>query len=298
MYLKDLLDWGIQSLKNVGIETARLDAEVLLAHVLRKERGQLYIDMQEPVGEEGESRYRSFIGKRIAHTPVTYLTGHKEFMSLDFIVNESVLIPRPDTEVLVETVCKIGKPGSRVLELGTGSGAIAVSLAKYREDWRILATDLSMDALLAAKENARLNGVIDRVFFVQMDLFDALCTMNRATPCTINCATTGLFDWVVSNPPYVPSEEISGLPYEISMYEPRLALDGGKDGLDVIRKILLDAYKVLKPDGNLAIEIGFGQGESVRVIADEVGRYSNCSIIKDYSGIPRVFYCQIRNSDV
>ena len=290
MYLKEILQWGINCLKDAGIETPRLDAEVLLAYALKKDRIQIYLDNLEIVGKEQESLYTALIEKRASRIPVSYLTGLKEFMSLNFIVNESVLIPRPDTEILVETVCKMGKPGSRILDLGTGSGAIAVSLAKYNEDWRVIATDLSINALLIAKENARINGVIDRIYFIQMNLFDGLCTMNLAN--------TGLFDWVVSNPPYISSGKIPKLPYEISKYEPKLALDGGKDGLDVIKKILSNAYKTLKPNGNLAIEIGYDQKEGVKIIADTIGRYSNYQFIKDYSGVPRVFYCQIKGSDV
>lgn len=290
MYLKELLQWGIGSLKDAGIETAALDAEVLLAYVLGKNRTQLYLDGQEVVGNEAESIYNTVIGKRVSRVPVSYLTGHKEFMSLDFCVNESVLIPRPDTEILVETICKMGKPGSLVLELGTGSGAIAVSLAKYNEDWGILATDISMNALLVAKENAKINGVSDRVYFAQMDMFDGLRMMNHATP--------GIFDWVVSNPPYIASGEIYQLSPEIRKYEPKLALDGGLDGLDAIREILSKAFMVLKPDGKLAIEMGYGQRDPVQAIADSVGRYSQYRVVNDYSGTPRVFYCQLSNSDV
>ena len=145
-----------------------------MAHALKKDRLKLYLDLEEAVDEESELYYRILIGRRSDLMPISYLTGHKEFMSLDFMVNENVLIPRPETEVLVETICRLGKAGSRVLELGTGSGAIAVSLAKYNLDWRIVATDLSMEALLVARENARCNGVIDRVSFLQADLFSGM----------------------------------------------------------------------------------------------------------------------------
>ena len=209
--------------------------------------------------------------------PVSYLTGHKEFMSLDFIVNENVLIPRPETEVLVETVCRLGEPGSRVLELGAGSGAIAVSLAKYNPDWYVLATDLSMEALIVAQENARYHGVTDRVYFLQGDLLNAFSSRSK-------------FDWVVSNPPYIPARDLAGLPAGIRRYEPILALDGGLDGLDVIRRIIAEAHRVLKPGGRLAIEIGYGQSEDVQEIASKTERYSGCSIVRDYSGISRVFH--------
>ncbi len=281
MYSKDLLQWAVGKLRKCNTETPRLDAEVLLAYAMGKDRLQLYLAMEETVDAERELSYRILIEKRSAHVPISYLTGHKEFMSLDFTVNESVLIPRPETEILVEAVCKLGEPGSRVLELGTGSGAIAVSLAKYNPDWHILATDLSMEALLVARGNARCHGVIDRISFLQGDLFDAL-------------SSQGEFDWVVSNPPYIPAEDMENLPAGVRDYEPLLALDGGRDGLDVIRRIISEAHEMLKPGGRLAIEMGYGQSNDVQGIADKIGEYSHYSMIKDYSGIPRIFCCQRR----
>jgi release factor glutamine methyltransferase len=331
---KDLLQWAVSFLlRKCNAETPRLDAEVLLAHAMKKDRLQLYLDLEVAVDEESESYYRSLIGKRSACTPVSYLTGHKEFMSLDFMVNEDVLIPRPETEVLVETVCSLGKPGGRILELGTGSGAIAVSLAKYNPDWHIVATDLSFEALMVARENARCHRVIDRICFLQGDLSGGIAKSKerkvrrrgseeaRGRVCEVEWRrgsegastrlhasssphilrntlshpyTPGPFDWVVSNPPYIPTRDLARLPDGIRKYEPVLALDGGADGLDVIRRIIAEAYTVLKPAGRLALEIGYGQSEDVQKIADETGRYSDYFIVKDYSGIPRVFYCSRR----
>lgn len=312
---KDLLQWAVSFLlRKCKAETPRLDAEVLLAHAMRKDRLQLYLDLEVAVDEESESYYRSLIGKRSACTPVSYLTGRKEFMSLDFMVNEDVLIPRPETEVLVETVCRLGKPGSRILELGTGSGAIAVSLAKYNPDWHIVATDLSFEALLVARENARCHRVIDRICFLQGDLSGGIAKSKErkvrrrgsegasthlhasSSPHILRNTlshpyTPGPFDWVVSNPPYIPTGDLARLPAGIRKYEPVLALDGGADGLDVIRRIIAEAYTVLKPAGRLALEIGYGQSKHVQKIADETGRYSNYFIVKDYSGIARVFHC-------
>lgn len=277
--LEELLRWGTEELRKCNVETPRLDAEVLLAHAMKKDRIQLYLDLKEATGEESELYYRTLIDRRSARVPVSYLTGHKEFMSLDFVVNENVLIPRPETEVLVETVCRLGEKGSRVLELGTGSGAIAVSLAKYNPDWRILATDLSVQALLVARENARYHKVMDRISFLQGDLLNAFSWHSR-------------FDWIVSNPPYIPARELARLPAGIRKYEPMLALDGGADGLDVIRRIIAEAYIILKPGGRLAIEMGYGQSEYVQNMAGETGRYSDRSIIKDHFGIPRIFCCR------
>ncbi|MBM3211604.1 peptide chain release factor N(5)-glutamine methyltransferase, partial [Candidatus Poribacteria bacterium] len=276
---------GVQELKKVEIETARLDAEVLLAQILNKDRIQLYLFPDEIIDENAEFSYKKLILQRTIRIPISYLTGHKEFMSLDFVVNRNVFIPRPETEILIENVCKLGKPESLVLDIGTGSGAIAVSLAKYNKNWRILATDISFKSLLVAKENAKLNDVLDRVNFLQTHLFSGISQKQR-------------FDWVVSNPPYIPTKELPGLAPEISKYEPKIALDGGFDGLDIIRKLLLESHKILKPQGKLAMEIGHGQSYSIQAISDKVGKYSDYSIIEDYSGIPRVFCCQIKNSSV
>jgi release factor glutamine methyltransferase len=278
--VKDLLQWAVKKLKQRGFETPRLDAEVLLAHAMKIDRLQLYLAFEDTVDKDSELYYRSMIAERLAYRPVSYLIGNKEFMSLDFIVNEDVLIPRPETEILVEMVCRQGKAGSRVLELGTGSGAIAVSLARCNLDWYIVATDLSMEAILVAQENARLHDVIDRISFVQGDLFSAFSRYSE-------------FDWVVSNPPYIPTRDLADLPPGIRQYEPILALDGGPDGLSVIRRVISEAYTVLKPGGQLAIEIGYGQSDEVQNLAYETGKYSDFSIIKDYSGIPRVFCCRL-----
>ncbi len=281
--VRDLLQWAVKKLKERGFETPRLDAEVLLTHAMKIDRLQLYLAFEDTVDKDSELYYRSMIAERLAYRPVSYLIGNKEFMSLDFMVNENVLIPRPETETLVETVWKLGMAGSRVLELGTGSGAIAVSLAKYNSDWHFVATDLSMEAILVARENARLHNVIDRISFLQGDLFSAFSRHSR-------------FDWVVSNPPYIPTRDLADLLPGISQYEPILALDGGPDGLSVIRRIISGAYRVLKPDGRLAIEIGYGQSDEVQDLAYETGRYSDFSITKDYYGVPRVFCCRLSAS--
>jgi release factor glutamine methyltransferase len=278
--VKDLLQWATEKLKERNFETPRLDAEVLLAHAMKIDRLQLYLAFEDGVDKDSELYFKSMIAERLAYKPVSYLIGNKEFMSLDLIVNESVLIPRPETEILVETVCRQGKAGSRVLELGTGSGAIAVSLARCNSDWHIVATDLSMEAILVARENARFHDVIERISFVQGDLFSAFSRHSE-------------FDWVVSNPPYIPTRDLADLSPGIRQYEPILALDGGIDGLSVIRRIISEAHTVLKPDGQLAIEIGYGLSDEVENLAYETGKYSEFSIIEDYSGVPRVFCCSL-----
>jgi release factor glutamine methyltransferase len=287
MFVKDILKQSIKLLKDGGIESPQLDAEVLLSYVLNKDRSQLYIYPDYVLNEDENSHYRALIDKRLERIPISYLTGHKEFMSLDFKVNRNVLIPRPETELLVETVCKFRSPQHpsqkviKVLDLGTGSGAIAVSLAKYNPNYSILATDVSMSALFVARENAIHNDVIDRVSFIQTDLFDGISQDSK-------------FDWVVSNPPYILTGDLPSLSQEIRKYEPILALDGGADGLDVIKRIIENAFMFLKPSGHLAIEFGYGQSDSVKRIADEIGKYSDYLIVNDYSGLPRIFCCKVK----
>ncbi|MGB9597878.1 MAG: peptide chain release factor N(5)-glutamine methyltransferase [Candidatus Poribacteria bacterium] len=275
--IKKELSWAIELLRNAGINTAQLDTEVLLAYVLNIDRVSLYLNQEIVLDIEKVNRFKSLIERRLTHTPISYLTGHKEFMSLDFKVNENVLIPRPETEILTEYVIESYINHSEILEIGTGSGVIAISIAKYKQNASVLATDLSINALILARENAVINGVEKRISFVQTDLFDAISMDYK-------------FNWIVSNPPYVPTHDIEKLSKEIK-YEPVMALDGGKDGLNIIRKIICNAYKFLAPNGRLAIEIGYGQSEAVLKIAKEIGKYSDYSFINDYAGIPRVFCC-------
>ncbi|MDQ1317893.1 MAG: release factor glutamine methyltransferase [Candidatus Poribacteria bacterium] len=293
MFVKDILKQSIKLLKDGGIETPQLDAEVLLSYVLNKARSQLYIYPDHVLNKDENSRYRALIDKRLECMPICYLTGHKEFMSLDFNVNRNVLIPRPETELLVETVCKFisntslrpsqegNNAGGKVLDLGTGSGAIAVSLAKYNPNYLVLATDVSMGALFVARENAVHNDVINRVLVIQTDLFYGISPDNK-------------FDWVVSNPPYIPTGDLPSLSEEIRKYEPILALDGGVDGLEVIKRIIKNAFMFLKPSGHLAIEFGYGQSDDVQRIAEETGKYSDYLIVNDYSEIQRFFCCKVK----
>ncbi|MEK7399712.1 MAG: peptide chain release factor N(5)-glutamine methyltransferase, partial [Candidatus Poribacteria bacterium] len=279
--VKKALIWAIESLKGGGIENPQLDAEVLLAYVLDTDRTQLYLYPETILDEEKSLYYKILTWKRQSHIPVSYLTGHKEFMSLDFKVNESVLVPRPETEILVEAVIKSSASHSKIFDLGTGSGAIAISLAKYIPDCLVLATDLSLEALMIARENAVINGVNDKILFGQTDLFDAILPNFG-------------FDYIVSNPPYIPTDDIKNLSDEVRKFEPTMAIDGGIDGLDIIRKILGNAFVLLKPSGRLAIEIGYGQSDEVQRIAEETEKYSDYAIIEDYSRIPRVFYCRAK----
>ncbi len=270
--------WTTEYFKAKGFEQPRADAEVLLAHALGMERVQLYLNYDKPLSPEELARFRGLVRRRAAYEPTQYITGKQEFWSLDFEVTPAVLIPRPETEVLVEKALEIaGNKPSLVLDLGTGSGAIAVAIAYERSAIRIIAADNSWPAIEIARKNALRNGVAERISFVVMDLFEAF-------------GSRPLFDLIVSNPPYVSDEEFLDLAPEIANYEPRCALrGGGKQGLALIRKILEGFHSNLKPEGSFLMEIGLGQAEILEagLPSDLAGRFE---FIEDYSGIKRVLH--------
>lgn len=273
-----VLQWTMEYFRDKGLEQPRADAEVLLAHVLGWERVQLYLNYDKPLSSEELTLFRGFIRRRAAYEPAQYITGKQEFWSLDFEVTPAVLIPRPETEMLVEKALEIaGDKPSFVLDLGTGSGAIAVALAHERSGIKVIAADKSWPAIEVARKNALRNGVADRVCFMVMDLFEAM--EGRQS-----------FDLIVSNPPYVSDAEILDLAPEIANYEPRSALrGGGKRGLALIRKILQEFGAHLKPGGSLLIEIGLGQAEILEegISRDLAGSFE---FIRDYSGVKRVLH--------
>ena len=277
----DALLEGQQLLLEKGIESARLECEMLMSHILKCERHQLYIMGNEPLELSLQLAYQSMLEKRLNGEPIQYILGNKEFMGLSLNVDRRVLIPRFDTEVLVESVLDAvaSKPAPiRILDLGTGSGAIAISLAVHLPKSVITAVDIKEDALCVAQHNAELNMVSDKIDFYCGDLFYALD----------NDRYQGFFDVIVSNPPYIPSSDIDSLMTEVKDFEPRSALDGGRDGLDFYRRIADTAYKFLRLDGLVAVEIGYGQGSAVRSIFQEVGKYCEMITIKDLAGIDRV----------
>lgn len=257
-----------------NINSSRLDAEILLAHVLKCRRLSLYVDADKILPLEAIFRFNQLINQRLDNIPVAYLTGFKEFMGLNFAVNENVLIPRPDTEILTEGVGKYlrGLGGGNFLDLGTGSGAICVSILKFVKNSRACAVDISEKALEVAKFNAKKFHVEDRVEFFCGNLFSPL--------------KGKIFNVIVSNPPYIPTNEIKTLQFEVQK-EPRLALDGGDDGLKFYRQIISDAPRFLVKDGLLAVEIGINQAAAVKTLMESVG-LSNIEIFKDLAGIERV----------
>jgi release factor glutamine methyltransferase len=257
-----------------GVPTPRLDAEVLLAHVLGVPRIQLYLQFDKPLAPAEVDAYREAVRRRARREPGAHITGFREFWSLEFGVDARVLAPRPETEVLVEAALgRMGEAG-RLADLGTGSGAVAVALLAERPRWTGVGVDVSAEALEVARANAARHGVGERLELREGDLFAPL--------------EGELFDAVVSNPPYIPSGEIDALEPEVSGFDPRLALDGGPDGLGVIRRLAAQTLEHLRPGGFLALECGAGQGGEVVRVLEQAGGYEGVSLIRDYSGRPRV----------
>ena len=282
----DLLDWTSGYFQQHDIPNPRLDAEVLLGHLLNKSRLQLYLHFEMPVFQEHLTPFRELIRKRIEHTPVSYLTNRKEFLSLDFYVDERVLIPRPETEQLVETILatKTDMP-QRLLELGTGSGVIATSLAVHQSEWDIVATDISEPALEVAEKNAETHACGAQITFMSGDLFEPI--KKTDTP------EKRQFNWIVCNPPYVKSVEWDSLSPDVREYEPEIALFAGDDGLDVIRRLIAEAPQYLAPNGKLLFEIGDTQADPVRALIDAEPAYCTYELIKDYAEKERLVLASV-----
>lgn len=268
MTARALIDAGAQKLETAGIETPRLDAELLLAAAAGVTRSEIVAGLVDPSG--AKATYESWIARRAEREPLAYITGTQGFRRIDLSVDARVLIPRPETELLV-AVIKVDRPCG-ILDVATGSGAVALALADELPDATILASDISPDALEVAAENAAALGAADRVSFVESDLLDGI---------------DGVFDAISANLPYVVATEIEGLQPEVARYEPRLALDGGDDGLDLVRRLAASAPAHLKPGGMLALEIGLGQAADTEAILRE-NRFVNIERHEDLSGVERV----------
>lgn len=266
---KQLLQTGRELLKQQGIADADVDAWYLLAHVFKLKRTDLLLQGDYFAEEDGKNRYLELLQKRADHIPLQHIIGTQEFMGLEFMVNEHVLIPRQDTETLVEEVLSYCEDKT-VLDMCTGSGCIILSLAKLRRLKRAVGVDLSQQALQVATKNALAHNV--RIEWIQSNLFDNV---------------EGSFDILVSNPPYIPSSDIEELMPEVKEYEPRMALDGSKDGLEFYRCISKEAKRHLNPDGLLFYEIGYNQGDAVKKILTEEG-FTDIMIKKDLGGHDRV----------
>jgi release factor glutamine methyltransferase len=261
--IKEILTVTAQFLRDKKIESPRLCAEVLLALQLRKTRVELYLSFDQPLRDSEVAQYRALVRRRLNREPLQYITGRQEFWSLEFTVNSSVLVPRPDTEILVEEALRLKKTDqlpegsgdqTRILDLGTGCGAIAISLAKEIEVAVFWATDISAEALAVARENAERHDVSGKITFCQGNLYQALEPPAPA------------FDMIISNPPYIASDAFDTLPEEIRAHEPRIALDGHEKGMYFIERIIADAEKYLNPGGWLLIEMDPDQTEQALAI--------------------------------
>jgi release factor glutamine methyltransferase len=282
-----LLTWTTDFFTRKKIDEPRLSAELLLAHVLNCSRMSLYTQYEKIPSEEQRAAFRALVNERANHVPVAYLIGKAWFFSLEFQVTRDVLIPRPDTETLVEFVIQHarqrtewsaeGGAGPNILDLCTGSGIIPIALAKRLPTATFTATDISAKALEVAKKNAETHGVGNRITFLEGDLFEPLAAETAPS----------LFHVITANPPYIPTAEVQNLPPTVRDHEPRLALDGGADGLDFHRRILQGAKQFLHPSGLLVMEMQFDQGPALQAVYAAAGYLQNTKIIRDAAGHPR-----------
>ncbi len=289
MTVLELLNWSTQHLKDHQVEEPRLNAELLLAHSLSLSREGLYVHLHDQLREWEEEGCEKLIQRRILGEPLQYILERQEFWSIDLKVDPRVLIPRAETELLVEQSLSIlSETGFRripsALEIGTGSGAIAIALAKEVKKLLVVATDISRDALLLAEENAKSAGVRHRIEFVNGDLFGPLRPRKESA----------LFDLILSNPPYIVRRKISTLAKEVKDYEPAVALNGGEDGLAFYRRIIPQAPGYLREGGWLLLEVALGQGPDVCELIEEEGHFLKPERIPDLSGIGRVVKAQKR----
>lgn len=273
-----ILNWTKQYFADKGVENPRLDAEILLCAVLKCERINLYIDFERPLDESELAQFKQMVIRRAQGEPLAYILGEKAFMRNTFKVNKYTLVPRPETELLVEhlvRICEQINQEAKILDIGTGSGAIIVSLLDYLPQAKGVGVDISAGALKVAKENAVNIGVSSRAAFLHSDLFTAIPDEKK-------------FDIIVSNPPYIPAKDISSLAKDVQN-EPHSALDGGEDGLDFYRKITAEASLHMAEDGMLAFEIGINQSEAVSGLCRENG-FTAVAVGKDYAGIDRMVF--------
>ena len=276
---REIYQWGYEELSAAGIDDVKTDARLLLEWCCGTDRNTLLVHGERGISEEEYRRYADCIARRKAHVPLQHITGEQEFMGLTFTVNHNVLIPRQDTEVLVEEVMKHLHDGMRILDMCTGSGCILLSLLRYSNDCTGVGIDISEDALRAAKENTeRILGTQaitqSKVTWKQGNLFEGLDSKEQ-------------FDIIVSNPPYIKTSVIETLMPEVKDYEPHLALDGQEDGLFFYRQIIAKADEFLMGGGMLFFEIGYDQGEGVRRLMEKAG-YMEIEVIKDFAGLDRV----------
>ncbi len=282
-----LLDWTRQHLAEKDVDQPRLCAELLLAHALGCKKIDLYTRFEHVPDEQQRAALRDLVRQAAKRVPIAYLTGKKEFFSLDFEVTPAVLIPRPETELLVEEVISYCRPGNRqswnILELGTGSGCIAVAAARYVTNARLVASDISAEALAVAGRNVERHGVADRVKLIEAD----------GLQLPVEVIPDGGFDMIVSNPPYVSTEQVELLEPEVARYEPRVALVAGAEGLVFYRLLAGGGAKLLWPGGAVFVEVGCGQHEQVARIFAESDRFELVKVSTDLAGIERLMHFRL-----
>ena len=277
--MKEFLNWSIGRLNQAGIDSPRMEAEVLFAGALKLCREEIYRRPDRILTEPEKAIICDFVDRRVLREPVAYIIERKEFWSLDFKITPDVLIPRPETETLIETLLLLNSKNPdklplRLLEIGTGSGAIAVVAAQEIPGCRVTATDCFLGALAVARLNAENHVVADKIDFVKSDIFLDLPIV--------------LYDCIVSNPPYIQTSSLNKLMADVINFEPRSALDGGNDGLSFYKRIIPEALGYLKKGGTVVLEIGETQAKAVTRLFDQEGLYEEIKVIRDYSGYDRV----------
>lgn len=281
--VRRLLEWTTPFFTRKQVDSPRLSAELLLAHVLSVPRIRLYTDYERALDERQLAAYRALVQRAAEHEPIAYLTGKAHFFNLEFEVNRDVLIPRPDTETLVENVLQLARHQSglespRILDLCTGSGCVACAIAHHLKSATVIATDISAAAIAVANKNIERLGLAGRVATAQGDLYEAMSKLVDPQP----------FGLIVSNPPYIPTGQIEQLDRSVRDYEPVAALDGGIDGLRTHRRILAGAADRLLPGGRILIEIAFDQAEPAMALAADFPALDDIRILKDHAGHSRV----------
>jgi release factor glutamine methyltransferase len=281
---RGLLQWTTDRFQREGFDHPRLAAEMLLAHVLEADRLKLYIDPDRPTSDLERAAFRDLVERALKHEPVDYLVGQTPFFSMMFKVTPAVLVPRPSTETIVEHVIQHARrtPGFArplIADVGTGSGAIAVALAKHLDGCRVIATDISEAALKVAKENAAAHGVADRIDFRAGDLLEPLGTLHMR--------------YLISNPPYISDREWQDVPANVKNYEPSSALRGGPDGLDYLRPIIERASRYLDTPGQLLLEGAASHMDTVKQLAVDAG-FKNAHVLADHEALPRVLVADAR----
>lgn len=279
MKIKELIEYGKKILNKNEVDDCSIISRELAEYILQLNRQEIITNLEKEVKEEQKDRYYLALIEIIQGMPIQYITNTQEFMKLNFFVNENVLIPQPDTEILVEEVIKIAELESKtkILDMCTGSGCIGVSLAYYLKNAKITMSDISKNAIEIAKKNAKENKVLEKTEFIKSDLFENI---------------EEKFDIIVSNPPYIETDVIKSLSKQVQN-EPKIALDGGKDGLLFYRKLIKEAPNFLNDNGYLCMEIGYNQKEEVIKLAKQKESFLKIEAIKDLSGNDRVIICKI-----